>query len=154
MPTRKTEQPETVDELINELESANETIKSEVEKAVSDSNSEGKPLDEPLDNKRDELLKLAEDGDLDKSISYIKKASQKVIDKLYTEYERRRMQKVNGFLSDLLISKFSALLGGFDAIEDPELLSDDLKKDDLLKRDVYSLVETISPYLPCLGLLS
>ena len=99
-------------------------------------------------------MKLAEDGDLDKSVAYIKKASQKVIDKLYTEYERKRMQKANEFLTDLLISKFSNTLGGLDAIESPEELTNDLKKGELLKRDVFSLVEQISSYIPFLGILS
>ena len=107
-----------------------------------------------LEKKRDELLKLAEDGDLDKSVAYIEKASQKVINKLYTEYERKRMQKANEFLIDLLVSKFSNTLGGLDAIEFPEELTKDLKKDELLKRDVYTLVEKISPFIPFLGFLS
>ena len=36
--------------------------------------------------KRNELLKLAEDGEIHKSVAYTKKTSDKVIDKLYTEY--------------------------------------------------------------------
>ena len=47
--------------------------------------------------KRDELLKLAEKGDLDKSVAYTKKVSQKVINKLYTEYERKHMEKANDY---------------------------------------------------------
>ena len=141
---RKNVKPETIDDLINELETADE----EVKKATEDSKHEDN------NKKRDELLKLAEDGDLDKSVAYIKKASQKVIDKLYTEYERKRMQKANEFLTDLLISRFSSTLGGLDAIEDAESLSDELRKDELLKRDVYSLVESLTPYLPFIGILS
>ena len=156
MPKRKGKDPKTVDELLDELESANETIQEEVNNIVSDSDSQNKPESEPQinDTKRDQLLKLAEDGDLDKSVAYIKKASQKIIDKLYSEYERRRTQKANEFLTDLLISKFASTLGGLGAIEDPEVLTNDLKKDGLLKRDVYSLVETISPYIPLLGVVS
>ena len=97
---------------------------------------------------------MAEDGDLDKSVAYIKKASQKVINKLYTEYERKRMQKANEFLTDLLISRFTNTLGGFDAIESPEGLTKELNKDELLKRDVYSLVERITPFIPFLEFLS
>ena len=97
-------------------------------------------------------MKLAADGDLDKSVAYIK-ASQKVINKLYTEYERKRMQKANEFLTDLLISKFANTLG-LDAIESPEELTKDLNKDELLKRDVHSLVERITPFIPFLGFLS
>ena len=99
-------------------------------------------------------MKLAEDGDLDKSVAYIKKASQKVINKLYTEYERKRMQKANVFLTDLLISKFANTLGGLDAIESLEELTNDLKTDELLKRDVHSLVERITTFIPFLGIIS
>ena len=75
-----------------------------------------------LDRKRDKLLKHAEDGDLDKSVAYVKKASAKIIEKLYVEYDRKIMQKANEFLTDLFISKFSSLLGGLDAIEDSGVL--------------------------------
>ena len=111
-------------------------------------------ISDTAENKRNVLLKLAEDGDLDKSVVYTKKASHKAINKLYTQYERKRMEKANEFLTDLLISKFSNTLGSLDAIESSEELSKELKKDELLKRDVHSLVERISPYIPFLGILS
>ena len=130
--------PKTIDDLVDELNVAGE----EVEDAANDV------------NKRDELLKLSESGELDKSVSYIKKASQKVIDRLYEDYERRRMQRANEFLTDQLISRFSSILGGLDAIESPESLSDELRKGELLKRDVYNLVESLTPYLPFIGILS
>ena len=53
-----------------------------------------------------------------------------------------------------MISKFSSTLGGLDAIDSPEILASELKKDELLKRDVYSLVESVFPYLPMIGFLS
>ena len=40
------------------------------------------------------------------------------------------------------------------AIENAEVLSDELRKDDLLKNDVRNAVEKISPYIPILGFLS
>ena len=43
------------------------------------------------------------------------------------------MQKANEFLTDQLISKFADALGGLDAIEKPEVLSDELRKDDIKK---------------------
>ena len=64
------------------------------------------------------------------------------------------MQKANEFFTDLVISRFSKTLGGLDAIESPDEWSNELKEDELLKRDVYSLVEKISPYIPLLGILS
>ena len=57
-------------------------------------------------------------------------------------------------LTDQLISKFADALGGLDAIEKPEVLSEELWKDDLLKSDVIKIVEMISPHIPCLGFLS
>lgn len=81
-------------------------------------------------------------------MKYIKKASAIVIDKLYSEYEKKRAQKANEFLTELVISKFSGLLGGLDAIEDPRKMEEELSKDKHLKRDVESIVSTITPYLP------
>ena len=40
------------------------------------------------------------------------------------------MQKANKFLSGLLISKFANTLGGLDAIESPEKLTNELRKDE------------------------
>ena len=48
------------------------------------------------------------------------KASVKIVNKTYSEYEEIRMQKAIEFLTDLVISKFSSLLGGFDTIQDPK----------------------------------
>ena len=107
-----------------------------------------------IERKREELIKLAEDGQFDKSVKIIKKASNKIIEKYYNEYERKRMQKANEFITDQLISCFADALDGFDAIENPEVLSEELQKDDLLKSDVIKVVERISPYIPCLGFLS
>ena len=72
------------------------------------------------DKKWYELIQLAEDGELDQSVKYIMKASVKIVNKTYSEYEEIRMQKAIEFLTDLVISKFSSLLGGFDTIQDPK----------------------------------
>lgn len=39
-------------------------------------------------------------------------------------------------------------------MSDPEELTSELGNDELLKRDVYSVVHSITPYLPLLGILS
>lgn len=132
MPKRKSKHNiETIDELVAEIQSAENTVNNELKPKIID--TEDKKTEDEIDRKRNEFLKLAEDGDFDKSVAYIKKCSQKVIDKLYTEYERKRMQKANEFLTDLLISRFSSILGKLDAIIDPDELSKELKKDELLK---------------------
>ena len=110
--------------------------------------------EEEIDRKRQELLRLSEDGEIKQSVACIKKASNKVVLRIYSEYELVQEEKANAFLTDLLISKFSDLLGGLEAIESADELEKDLEKDKLLKRDVKNIVEKITPYLPCLRLIS
>ena len=54
----------------------------------------------------------------------------------------------------MLISRFSDLLGGLDAIESSEELGKELRADKLLRRDVKSIVERFTPFLPFLGIMS
>ena len=104
--------------------------------------------------KREELIKLSEDGEISQSVQNLKKANDKVIQKIYSEYEVKQAERANEFLTDLLISKFADILGGLEAIESSEELEKELEKDKLLKRDLKSVVEKLSPYLPYLGILS
>ena len=78
----------------------------------------------------------------------------KVADKIYAEYEDRRLQKVNVFLTDLVRSRFSDILSGLDAIESSEALNNELQKDRLLKSDIGTIVRQLTPYIPALGILS
>ena len=110
--------------------------------------------EEEISKKRQELIRLSEDGEISQSVASLKKASGKVVLKIHAEWEMKQAEKANQFLTDLLISKFSDLLGGLGAIENSEELEKDLLKDKLLKRDVKNLVEKLTPFLPCLGLLS
>lgn len=103
---------------------------------------------------KSELIKLDEDGQLDRSVKYIKKASSKVIKKLHRKHEYKRLQKANEFITDMLISTFSKLLGGLHAVESPEVMKDELKKDEVLRRDVTNLVSSLTPYVPYLDFLS
>ena len=155
---RKNTKLETTDEVTEEMASAGSYFNEEVNniftpELIRPELVEPKDDSSEYEKKRDELLKLAEDGDLDKSVAYIKKASHKVINKLYTEYERKRILKANVFLIDLLISKFSNALGGFDAIESPDVLENELKKGEFLKKNVQSLIKKITPYFPFIGIL-
>ena len=112
------------------------------------------PPTDTSDNKRETLIRLAEGGDIDKPVAYIKKASKKIIDKLHEEHERKQLRRTNEFITDAIISKFSDTLGGLDAIESSEELTKELEKDELLRRDVYRVVETLSPYIPFIGFVS
>ena len=142
--------------LVSELENANRELKNIVNNE-DDSDKviiESKDENNDTDRKRSELIQLAEDGDLDQSIAYIKKASSKIINKLYHEYEERRLQKANEFFTDLVISTFSSLLGGLDVIQDPKQMEDELSRDKLLRRGVQGIISSITPFLQYNGLLS
>ena len=148
-----------INSLVGELETANDEMKKiELDHVTvndtTESTNDKKEKDiSDLDRMRLELIKLSENGEIDQSIKHIEKASSKVISKLYKEYEDKRMQKANEFLTDLFISKFSKLMGGLDAIDSVENMEDELKKDELLRR-VNNLVASLTPYIPYLGLLS
>ena len=116
--------------------------------------SNNKSAEEEIAKKRIELFLLSEDEEIPQSVAQLKKASGKQVMKIYAEYERQQTEKANAFLTDLLISKFSDLLGGLEAIESSDELEKDLSKDKLLRRDVKFLVEKVTPFLPYLGILS
>ena len=107
-----------------------------------------------LDALREELLKLAEDEETQRTPAAIKKASEKTLRKWRVEIEKRREKKANEFFPDLLLSKCAGVLGGLDAIEDEQVLARELQRYELLKRDVMRVVASIAPYVPLLGLVS
>ena len=104
--------------------------------------------------KRKELIRLSEDGKISQSPQNLKKANERVILKIHAEYEAKQAEKANAFLTDLLISKFSDFLGGLGAVESSKELEKELVNDKLLRKDVKSIVEKLTPFLPYLGILS
>ena len=88
-------------------------IKAVSKEASSAPEEQVKAHKQELDRRREELLRLPEDSDIDQSVKYLKKTSAKVLNKLYTEYEARRLEKANQFLTDPAISKFADLLEGW-----------------------------------------
>ena len=139
--------------MVKRKDSLEENIETYVDEMKSAEVNDNKPKDD-IEWKREELIRLSENGQIDRTVVSVKKASSKIVEKLYSKYERQRMQKANEFLTDQLISKFASVLDGLDAIESPDVLSDELRKDDLFKNDVQKVVELISPYIPYLGILS
>ena len=107
-----------------------------------------------VEEKRAELIRAIEDDEFKCSPPKVKKASAKVIGDLYLDLQKLRSDRANMVLTDLLISKVSDLLGGFEAIESSEELEKELSKDEMLRRDVCSLIQYISPYIPYLGLVT
>ena len=99
----------------------------------------------PVDKKREKLDQLSREGMIDMSPAFIKKANKKLIEKLYSEYESERFGKASDFMTVLVISKFASVLGGIDAVESADKLSEELLADELLRVDVNSLTRMILP---------
>ena len=62
-------------DLLNDLDNAKEEVKAAADEVASA--PKGAP---ELDRKRSELLRLSEDGEIEQSVKYLKKASMKVVD--------------------------------------------------------------------------
>ena len=100
------------------------------------------------------LIQLAEAGEIPQSVKYIEKANSKVIRKIYAKYQMMEQDKNNAILSDVLITKFSELMGLLNTVPSGELLAAELKEDKLLQRDIKKVVGFISPFIPFIGVIT
>ena len=62
--------------------------------------------------------------------------------------------KNNAILSDVLITKFSELMGMLNTVPSGELLAAELREDKLLQRDIKKVVGFISPFIPFIGVIT
>ena len=106
------------------------------------------------DTKRLELIRLSEEGEISQSIKHLKKASGKTISKIYSEYEHKQMDNTCTQLTDILITKFSELMGELDVVDKEGDLTSELRNDKLLQGNVKSAVRFIIPFIPFIGLVS
>ena len=106
------------------------------------------------DHTRMRMVQLAEAGEISQSVKYIKKASDKVISKLHAEYLMIKQDKNNAILSDVLITKFSELMGMLQTVPSGELLAAELREDKLLQGDIKKAVGFISPFIPFIGAIT
>ena len=106
------------------------------------------------DNVRLILIQLAEAGEIPQSVKYIEKANSKVIRKIYVKYQMKEQEKNNAVLTDVLITKFSELMGMLNTVPSGELLAAELKEDKLLQRDIKKVVGFISPFIPFIGVIT
>ena len=106
------------------------------------------------DCKRMKLIQLSEEGSVSQSVKYIKKASNRVISKLYAKHEYMQQDKTNAILADVLIVKFSELMGMLDTVASSEELTNELREDKLLQGNVKSAVSFLTPFIPFIGLVS
>ena len=129
------------------------TIPKASEEVVSDV-EEINAEEEENNCKRMKLIQLSEEGSVSQSVKYIKKASNRVICKLYAEYEYIQQDKTNAILADVLIVKFSELMGMLDTVASSEELTNELREDKLLQGNVKSAVSFLTPFIPFIGLVS
>lgn len=147
----------TAKNLVEELNIAEEVITTtanDTTTATTAATDNVKGTSHDVERKGADLLKLAESKEISKTPSYIAKASAKVINKVYAEWEEKTMERATHFLCDQLISKFRSVLGGLDAIEKLEEMEKELKNDPLLREDVERVVSMLTPWIPFIGILS
>ena len=106
------------------------------------------------DRKRMKMIQLAESGEVSQSVKYIKKASNRVICKLYAEHELIQQDKTNAVLADTLITKFAELMEMLDTVPSGEDLAVELREDKLLQGNIKTAVNFIAPFIPFIRLVT
>ena len=122
----------------------------ENEEAIPQENSDRNEADQ----KRMKMIQLAETGEVSQSVNYIKKASDKVICKLYANYVYREQEKTNTVLAETLIVKFADLMEMLDQVSSAKDLATELKEDKLLQGNVKAAINFIAPFVPFIGLVT
>ena len=107
-----------------------------------------------VDQKRVELIRLSESGEISQSVKCLRKASNKVVVKIYNEYEAKQVDTASSFLADTLIAKFADLMNELNLVNSDDSLSEELRKDILLQKNIKSAVSFITPFIPFIGLIS
>ena len=110
--------------------------------------------DVKVDQKRMKMIQLSEVGEISQSVKYIKKASDKVICKLYAEYLYREEDKTNAVLADTLIVKFADLLEMLNTVPSAKDLAVELREDKLLQGNIKTAITFIAPFIPFIGLVT
>ena len=101
---------------------------------------------------REELLSLAEKGEIKQSEKYIKNASQETLEKIKKDYDRKQLDAANEYISENLIAKFSDLMKNLELVDNSEEMEKELTGNQMLKKDIKSIIGYVTPYLPYIGL--
>ncbi len=95
-------------------------------------------------NLRNELLSLAEKHEIKDSAAYIKKASHDALEKIKGEYERKKLEETNGYLSETLVGKLSEFMEGLNMIGDAKSMEKELTHNKMVKRDLKTILGHIT----------
>ena len=119
-----------------------------------EANTQEEEVEVKADQKRMKMVQLAEIGEISQGVKYIKKASDKVICRLYAEYLYREQDKTNAILADTIIVKFADLLEMLNTVPSAKDLAVELKEDKLLQENVKTAITFIAPFIPFIGLIT
>ena len=107
---------------------------------------------EEIINYREEVLRLVEEGKIKHTRKYIEKKSDESLEKIYKNYIAKQLDETNEQITNTLIDQLSELLTSLEMVEEKEELKDDLKGNELFKRDVKNMLSYVTPYVPLIGL--
>ena len=122
------------------------------EKLFSGIPNETSSKEEESEDIREELISLAEKGEINYSSKYIQKANRDALEKIKRKYDRKQLELTNELFTNMAISEHAKVLNHFKIIRNPIKLEQKLKKNYLIKKDVKNLVRNLTPYLPYAGL--
>ena len=103
-------------------------------------------------NYREEILRLVSEGKIKHTTKYVEKASNETLEKFYKSYVAKQLDETNERITNTLITQLSELLTSLEMVEETEELKDDLKGNELFKRDVKNILSYVTPYVPLIGL--
>ena len=108
--------------------------------------------EEELINYREEVLRLVEEGKVKHTKKYIEKQSDESLEKIYKNYIARQLDETNEEITNTLIGQLFEVLASLEMMEEKEELKDDLKSNELFKREVKNILSYVTPYVPFIGL--
>ena len=111
-------------------------------------------MSEDVAKKRLELIKAAEEKRIKKTVKFLTKCEDEDILRIHKEFTDKENEKVIDALCSGLLTKGAHLLEYLECVPDRYALSNDLAKDELFKKDVWTLCSYIAPYVPCPGLVT
>ena len=113
-------------------------------------NHSGEPTQDAdqLQTLRTELITLAEKGEIKHSAAYIKKASHGALEKIKGDYERKRLEETNEYISETLMEKLSELMEATNMIDNAKSMEEELLRNKMVKRDLKNILGHITPYIP------
>ena len=103
---------------------------------------------------RDELIQLSEEGKIKHKKKFLKEADDETIEKISKEYVAKQLEATNEQLSEIIVDKFSDLLEQTEMVENDCNLKKKLLENKMFKNDLKSFVGSVTPYIPCIGLVS